>query len=382
MRRVLFVDDDQLILDALRAGLRRHRDVWDMVFVCGGRGALEALRVKHFDALVTDARMPDIDGEAVLRAAREQSPDTVRVILSGQTDELAAARMVDLAHRYVAKPFECRALFELVESACSRRDGLGNPAVRAFVTGLNRLPAVPRTYARLKALTEKPDTGTGDVARVIMEDPALSARVLRVVNSAFFGLAQKMASVPAAAAYLGLKQLRALVLDAELAVEFSHSGLEPALVEATLQRSRRAAAIVRQLAPRADAAFTACILADVGQLLLAMEEPTRWAERRLASGGDCATLAELERAAFGCDHFEVGAYLLSLWGLSSDIVEAAAGHQTRPAPLGQEPTTAQLVAVAFGALEPRHAKDGAWFEPVAPLYEQARALAEQLSRET
>lgn len=371
MRRVLFVDDDPLLLAGLRNALRRYRKAWDMTFVCGGAEGLAVVEAEHFDALVSDARMPGVDGQAVLRAAQQHSPDTVRIVLSGQTDPAEAARLVDLAHRYVAKPVTSAALFEVVEGACSRRDLLENHGLRALVTGLTDLPPLPRTYARLAEVSERADAGTGEVAKVIAEDPALSARVLRVVNSAFFGLPQHMTSVPAAAAYLGLNQLKALVLDAELSQAFEAGGLDAATADLFLERSRRAAAVVRRLAPGADAAFTACILADAGLLVLAMLDPRRSGERRAAASGDCHALAALERAELGCDHQQVGAYLLSLWGMSADIVNAAAGHHERPAAVEGPPTTGQLVAVAFGAVKSRAEADDEWFEPVAELFHRA-----------
>lgn len=381
MRRVLFVDDDPMLLAGLRNALRRYRNEWDMTFVCGGREGRAAVEAERFDALVSDVRMPDVDGQEVLRAARQHSPDTVRIVLSGQTDPADAARLVDLAHRYVAKPVSSALLFEVVEGACSRRDLLENAALRALVTGLKDLPPLPRSYARLSRVAERPDAGPADVAKIIADDPGLSARVLRVVNSAFFGLPQPMSTVGAAAVYLGINMLKALVLDAELEQAFAAGGLDARAADALLQRSRRAAAVVRKLAPNADLAFTACILADAGLLVLAMLDPRRSRERHAAASGDCHALAALEQADLGCDHQQVGAYLLSLWGLTADIVNAAAGHHTRPAALRGPPTTAQLVAVAFGAVQPRATGDDDWFEPVAALFTRACELEAALGRD-
>src|SRR5208337_5359055 len=83
-KRILFVDDEQSVLDGLEDLLVRYRHRWEMVFVTGAAAALDQMRKKPFDVIVTDIRMPGMDGAALLRLVSEKYPGTVRIVLSGQ----------------------------------------------------------------------------------------------------------------------------------------------------------------------------------------------------------------------------------------------------------------------------------------------------------
>lgn len=118
MIRILFVDDEPLLLDALRASLRRERRRWDMHFALGARGALEVIAQEPVDILVTDMRMPGMDGAALLEIVRERHPGTARIVLSGQTDEPGARRLVNLAHQCLAKPARPDEIRDVLERTC------------------------------------------------------------------------------------------------------------------------------------------------------------------------------------------------------------------------------------------------------------------------
>jgi HD-like signal output (HDOD) protein/ActR/RegA family two-component response regulator len=356
-RRILFVDDEQRVLDGLGNSLRRFRKQWDMTFVCGGPAALRTLEsTAPFDVVVSDARMPELDGEALLAEVQRRWPDTARVILSGQTDEAAARRLLHIAHQFIAKPCESSRLFEVLERLCVMRDLLTNHDLRSFVTGARRLPTLPTTFSRLTTLLANPLAGTDDAARLIAQDASLTAKVLQVVNSAFFGLPQKMTQVGPAASYLGLETLRTVVLAAEVGDDFVRCRVPLALVESVLSgRNLEAAKIVKAIAPRGaatDAAIAACILADIGQLAFMARDAEAWKPVRAEAGLDGARLAELEQAKLGCDHSKVAAYLLALWGLPVEVVDAVQHHHARPEPpAGTALSPRQLVYVAYRTVE-------------------------------
>ena len=100
MKRVLFVDDDRDLLDALRRVLRRDRTRWDMVFVEGPYAALDALAGASFDVVVSDMRMPGMSGHELLARVREEHPHAIRIMLSGNADPGETA----IADHYLAKP--------------------------------------------------------------------------------------------------------------------------------------------------------------------------------------------------------------------------------------------------------------------------------------
>ena len=103
-RRILFVDDDEHLLAGLRRGLRSMRHSWEMAFVRGGVEAFARFRERPFDVVVTDMRMPDLDGVELLRRVRDFRPETVRFALSGTYDQETAVGVAGVVHQFLAKP--------------------------------------------------------------------------------------------------------------------------------------------------------------------------------------------------------------------------------------------------------------------------------------
>jgi DNA-binding NtrC family response regulator len=121
--RILFVDDEPKVLEALRRMLRKQRPEWDMEFVSGGSQALEQMARSPFDVVVSDIRMPGMDGTQLLTEIRERYPHTVRIILSGQYDGQALLGAVRVAHHHLNKPCDPDTLTATVQQACRLRDG-------------------------------------------------------------------------------------------------------------------------------------------------------------------------------------------------------------------------------------------------------------------
>ena len=334
--RVLFVDDDRAILDGLRVALHRRRGEWDMVFTDGAVAALAQCAQQGFDVIVTDMRMPQVDGAALLSELQQTYPDAVRIVLTGHTEVEAGLRTVPTAHQYLVKPCGRDVLVGVIQRACQLRATLKNDRVRRLLGGIGGLPAAPLSHRRLTAALAQPGRPLADVAASIELDIALSAKVLQLANSSFIGLGRSMSSVSEATSYLGASMLRKAV--------HSFTGPDTPRVEAareggvveTLQRhSLHVARIARRLAasPRAaEDAFTAGILHEVGRLFLATHMPAEFAASLERAADNDEPLVTVEKAMFGASHAELGAYLLGIWGLPRSIVDAVGGHHTLDEP--------------------------------------------------
>ena len=117
-KRILFVDDEPMILQGLQRMLRPLRDEWDMVFVDGGEKALAAMAESTFDVVVTDMRMPVMNGAQLLTEIRKRHPSTVRLILSGHADKDLVSQCLGVAHQYISKPCDPEQLKTTIRSAC------------------------------------------------------------------------------------------------------------------------------------------------------------------------------------------------------------------------------------------------------------------------
>jgi PAS domain S-box-containing protein len=214
MKRIIFVDDEPKILEGLRDLLRPLRREWSMRFADGPEAALVALEAEPADVVVTDMRMPVMDGAALLGRVRERWPDTVRIILSGHAEVETALRAAPVAHQFLAKPCARDTLVDAVERACNLRAILDGSAIRGVITETTSLPSVPAIYERLVRTLTDPETSVGEVAAVVEQDVAMCAKLLQLVNSSFFGIARlgDQLSHPLLLDRHGARLLRALFL--------------------------------------------------------------------------------------------------------------------------------------------------------------------------
>jgi putative nucleotidyltransferase with HDIG domain len=336
-RRILFVDDEQAILDGLRNRLRRKRDLWDMHFALGGKEALVKLADSSFDVLVTDMRMPGMDGATLLKEVQVRYPDVVRIVLSGHAEFEAALRAVPVAHQFIAKPCDPGVLENVVERACQLQKLVSDAAVRAIVGRVSGLPAMPHIYSTLRRMLLDEHCAMSDIAAVIKQDASIAAKLLQLVNSAFFRLSRPLSRIEDVVGYLGLEAINRLVLAGEL---FDGKGESPEirLFLRNLQRhSVVTATIASQLMTEKrdrEDAFVAALLHDIGHMLMAVHLPEHHRAVIHRAEQENQSFHAVELSLFGVTHAEVGAYLLGIWGLPYFIVEAVANHH-EPSRVGE-----------------------------------------------
>jgi len=360
MRHVLFVDDDPEVLSGMRRMLHGMRSAWEMTFVSSGTEALTALAQHPADVVITDMRMPGLDGAALLGEIRSRWPQTVRIVLSGFADDGAALRSIPVAHQFLNKPCDAATLSAAIRGACQLRDRLARPELRELIGGLGTLPSAPQSFAAITETLADPQVCLATVGAVVEQDPGCTAKLLQLVNSAFFGLPRAVTQVREAVSYLGISRVRDVVLAAEITGMFpcAAPGLA-GIAEDVNTHSVAVASIARERAGVAHAhdAFIAGILHEVGRLALATVAPQRYApiERARQAGGDLITL-EVEQ--FGATHAEVGAYLLQLWGLPLTLVDAVGRHHDPDSdPDDADHPVAAAVAAAVIAVEALMAPD-------------------------
>src|SRR4051812_38103073 len=114
MKRVLFVDDDQSLLSGVRSRLYKRRKEWEMVFAESGAAAIEELSKHSVDLIVTDVRMPGMDGADLLSTVKSRWPKTIRIVLSGYAEQAKLLQLVSLAHRYLSKPCDMAQLEAMI----------------------------------------------------------------------------------------------------------------------------------------------------------------------------------------------------------------------------------------------------------------------------
>lgn len=330
MKRILFVDDERHVLEGLQRMFRSQRKHWEMSFAESGEEALTVLGTAPFDVIVTDMRMPGMDGAKLLEIVQERFPSVARIILSGHVELEAALRAAAVAHQFRSKPCDPDTLRGAIERACECRTTLGDESIRNVVGAVGRLPSLPATCVSLLHALQDQDVNLGQITRIIEEDVGIAAKVLQLVNSAFFGFHNEVTSVAAALNFLGLDTLKQLVLSVEILRTFQPSPLCLFSLN-EFERDSRLAARIAAILPipartTASAATVAALLHDTGKLILASRLPEQF-DRSLRGAQEKRTpLHFAEQEVIGTDHAQVGAYLLDLWGLPKPIVEAVRWH--------------------------------------------------------
>lgn len=328
--RVIFVDDEPNVLAGLKLLLREQRKDWDMVFAGSGAEALTMFETATFDVVVTDMRMPHMDGVSLLEEVKNKYPGTVRIVLSGQTEQSAIMRTVFLTHRFLAKPCSAEAMRILVSRLVAHHARMRDPMIAKTLGGIGFLPAAPSSLIALTAAMARPNSCTQDVAAVVEGDPSLCSKILQLVNSSFFGLARRVSTATEAVTLLGLTNVRSVTLAVEAMNAFKTTSREKQkALEEIRSHSEATAAVAAAIAKRVglspQEAYTLGILHDIGHLVLLSTEAPE------------ALSIEPELA---------GAYLLAVWGLPLSMGEAVAYHH---APAQLEHVGIELLDVVHAA---------------------------------
>lgn len=362
-RRIIFVDDESLVLEGLQRMLRPMRVDWDMVFVRSGAEALELMTQAPFDVVISDMRMPGMNGAELLAEVLKRFPKTVRLILSGHADRELVLKCVGSTHQYLSKPCEPEELKAAITRAGNLDQTLLDQSLRRLVSRMDRLPSIPSLYVQIVDKLRDPDMGVEEIAEIVAQDMGMTAQILKLVNSAFFGLGRQISSPAEAVSYLGMDTIKALVLSLHAFSQFTATKLGAFSIDALWAHSQQTAGLAKEIARIEDAdrklmdeAFVAGLLHDTGKLVLASNFPVEYDHvLQSARDGSLALLAA-EEHSFGANHAEVGGYLLGLWGLPVPVVEAIALHH-QPAEcshLAFSPLTA--VHVASGLLNLQQAQ--------------------------
>ena len=323
MMRILFVDDEQNVLDGIQRAL--FDSAWEVETANSGQEALACFEEEPFDVIVSDMRMPGMDGEELLGEIETKYPDTVRVVLSGQADQAAALRSSFISHRWLDKPFDPDAMLNILSLIESALKSMPSREMRRLICGISSLPSPPRVYAQIQTLIQN-KADMENVAGVIEEDAALATKVLQVTNSALFSRGGETASVQAAVVRLGTEMVSEFVLFAET---YSMASSSPMLdVEKITKESFMISKMASLIAEDIDTSLVAeaklaGLLSDLGQGALIQAFPDKAQEYmdRISYATE-KEIEEIELEIFGLADAQVGAYLLLMWGFSAEIFNA------------------------------------------------------------
>lgn len=360
MKQIVFVDDEPNVLDGLRRMLRPMRREWQMVFLGTGAEVLGHLENAPCDVIVSDMRMPGMDGVQLLSEVKRKYPRTIRIALSGHTEPQMIYRSIECTHQYLAKPCDADTLTTTVNKASALQRMLSNDGLKTLVSKLSSVPSLPELYQSVMQELRSEDPSLKHIGEIIASDIAMTAKILQLVNSAFFGVSRHVSSPGQATMFLGLDVIRSLVLTTGIFSQLEQDVGELVNLDALWRHSTHVGGLAKQIATQesddkmlVDFALMAGSLHDIGQVVLACNLPEEYAKVQEISRRQQSPRWEVECEILGHSHMEVGAYLIGLWGLPNPIVEAVAYHHNPH----------DSVSSQFSALTAVHAAD-ALLQPV------------------
>ena len=374
MLKILFVDDEPNVLQAVRRATRDMRHEWDIRFAEDADQAMTMLDEEAFDVVVTDMRMPGTDGAELLMLVRACSPSTARIVLSGYAEDEAVFRSTRVAHQFLSKPCDVELLKRTIAEIRDAQQAVPSGKIRDLIGSVEQLPALGEVYQRLVSAIESGQANNDELAEIVSEDVALTAEILRLLNSSFFGLSRRVESVAQAVGFLGVDVLRAIVAGHSV---FNQRGSSTVDVDAISRRSQQVAALSRRIhgilndatSPELANVYLAGMLHEVGALVLTTIDGTA---RLDVEGAFRSNEATVDRLVFGIDRYAISTYLLGLWAFPPEIIQAVGSLSRQPdrsvSPMAWSLTLARHIVVN-GRLTEEVADDDAEIEALVRLVE-------------
>ena len=332
-KRILFVDDEPMVLKGLQRTLRKMRSEWDMVFTESGKQALDILASAPFDVVVSDLRMPEMDGAQLLAVVKNKHPQVVRIILSGHVEQETTFKSLQLAHQSLSKPCDVDILKQTLNQLFALRSLLEDESIKRIVSQTETLPSLPKVYTDVIRELQAADPSIKKVGEIISSDLGMTAKILQIVNSAFFGLVRKISNPREAVMLLGTDTIKALVLSVKIFSEFNQKqyawfdfdhlfnhSLSVSILTQTISKEER---LDQNLVNNS---LMAGMFHDLGQLILVTNFPEPYRKILTEARETQQELWNLENELFATSHAEIGAYLMGLWGLEYPVIEAIAFH--------------------------------------------------------
>ncbi len=348
-RTVLFVDDEPNVLMGLKRLLRPLREGWEFHFATSGKEALEIMDRVAFDAVVSDMRMPGMDGPEFLTRVMRHHPDVIRFALSGFSDQEMVGRSISPTHQYLTKPCDSGVLIAALEQAIGARDLVTNQTILRKIARIEHLPALPEAYRRITEELAKGDPAPRLVGEIVARDVGLSANILKLVNSAYFGLSRHVTDPHQAVIVLGVDLIRSLILSLHVFQSFGAGEARSFSLPLLWNHCLRTSAIARALAEAGrhsksvvDMACTSALLHDLGKLILDIRCPEECEAIYRVVREQNRRVADVEQELLGVTHAQVGGYLLGLWGLPGQVVRAVAAHHDPVPPENADALTDML----------------------------------------
>jgi putative nucleotidyltransferase with HDIG domain len=335
-KRILFVTPDKAMVTSIQKDIKYLFQGWELHFAHDGRHGAHHLSHGSWEVIVVDTAIRDASVRDLLKGSLTKSPNAIRILLTNPGDSgYATVSLMSVAHRFLTKPCNLDALKVAIHQAMEVRLLLCSPQMQQVVAKITVLPQLPHIFVRVMEEMDNPEASARSVGALIAQDVSISAKVLNVVNSAYFGVAQRVADPSQAVSLLGMDTVRSIVLLFDVFAKFQHLGDRvPDFKLAALQRHSLAVAAGARAIARKESmdpvtqehSYLAGLFHDIGKLVMLANFTKEFAAATRLSREQQVSASTAEWKVLGVTHTEIGAYLLGLWGFADPVIEACAYH--------------------------------------------------------
>jgi putative nucleotidyltransferase with HDIG domain len=332
--RLLLVASASESITALARDLFLLDESIETSFSPSAGAALTQLDNCNFDAVAVDLDMKD-DICAFLNALAQRHPRLVRLVIAADPANALFCQAAHLAHGLLPRPCDAATLYEVLNDTAATNNRLRDPALGTAVASILALPESPGMRRELMGLLADDEISIEQLEEAVQRNPAISAKLMQIANSAFYGARGEVTCIGEAVSMLGLDTVRGIVTSAHLFEALPTSELKDLPLDEIWSHCVTTAVMVRRLAwhVRASAqvnraAFTAALLHDIGKVVMALAHGEAHARLRRHPETHQRAFWQQEERYFGHHHGVAGAMLLELWGLPKMIIEAVAMHHT------------------------------------------------------
>ena len=336
MNRVsaLYVGNESALVDFFTRIDQNCGIGWTGASVADRASVGEFLSNNECDLILVDADLNGSDGYDLLEQMRREHPAILRFVVADPNKKQEMVRLLTVAHQAIARPYKIEGLCRQLKNGIGLHNLLSSDALTARISAIQSLPCLPETYSKLTAELANDSASAKRVAELVSADAAVTAKLLQIVNSAFFGLSRRVEDVIHAVNLVGFDTVRSLVLTAGAFDSFKGLNVPDSSIDEIYSASLNVGARSRLLAHSfgvhardTEDSLLGGMLHTIGKLVMAKYFREELIEALELCRETRISLSAAEEKVLGVNDAAVGAYLLSLWGLSNPIVEAVALYQ-------------------------------------------------------
>jgi DNA-binding NarL/FixJ family response regulator len=211
-KRILFVGGDLALCQEFQAQESGPEAAWAAQMASTGEEALALCYQASFDAVVADVRLSGMSGTDLLDALMRRQPKAMRIVLSDLADIESTMKCIGHAHHHLVKPCSAATLRNALNQALAQETWLPSEPAQGLIAQMRQVPSPPKTYFQVVEEMRSPTCSIEKIAELIAQDPAMTAKVLQLANSAVFGLELNVVRPLDAIGYIGLETTKAIVL--------------------------------------------------------------------------------------------------------------------------------------------------------------------------